>query len=80
MHVLRRGDLREVDVDGQDRLPAGRGTLRIIDPASYVHNASSTKQNIDASMGLVVLADNYASSKYWYYYEPPGRLSRRRGW
>jgi hypothetical protein len=22
-------------------------------------------------MGLVVLADNYASSKYWYYYERP---------
>ncbi len=51
--------------------PPGRGTLRIIDPASYVHNASSTKQNIEGSMGLVVLADNYASSKYWYYYERP---------
>jgi hypothetical protein len=51
--------------------PPGRGTLRIIDPSSYVHNASSTKQNIEGSMGLVVLADNYASSKYWYYYERP---------
>lgn len=53
--------------------PPGRGTSRIIDPVSYVHNASSTKQNIDASTGVVVLADNYASSKYWYYYEPPSR-------
>jgi hypothetical protein len=53
--------------------PPGRGTLRIIDPKSYVHNASSTKQNIDPSTGLVVLADNYASSKYWYYYEAAAR-------
>ena len=52
--------------------PPGRGTPADHRPeASYVHNASSTKQNIEPSMGLVVLADNYASSKYWYYYERP---------
>ena len=47
--------------------------MRIIDPKSYVHNASSTKQNVDSSTGLVVLADNYATSKYWYYFERSGR-------
>jgi hypothetical protein len=51
-------------------------TVRIVDADQYVHNVSSTKQNINksasggkstANSGAMVIADVNATSKYWYY-------------
>jgi PKD repeat protein len=56
----------------------GRGTPVIVDADSpYLHDVSSTKQNLNASTGLVVLAANTNTSRYWHHYEalpgsPPG--------
>ena len=47
-------------------------TLRIMDADQYLHNATSTKQNIKAGMGVAVLADVNATSRYWHFYEAPG--------
>jgi hypothetical protein len=54
--------------------PAGRGTLRIADTSvPFVHNVSSTKQNVSAADGgLAVIADNGRTSRYWHYYDPLG--------
>ncbi|MDQ0636107.1 hypothetical protein QFZ40_004016 [Arthrobacter pascens] len=50
-------------------------TPRIVDADQYVHNVTSTKQNLNnstgtANSGLLVLADVNATSRYWHYYEP----------
>ena len=53
--------------------PAGKGNPVLNDNSDQVvHNATSTKQNIQAGMGVVVLADNNRTSRYWTFYEPPG--------
>ena len=54
-------------------------TARVVDADQYVHNVTSTKQNLNSSArgtansGLLVLADVNATSRYWSFYEPgPG--------
>ena len=50
-------------------------TARIVDADQYVHNVSSTKQNLNkpgsgtANSGLMVIADVNATSRYWYHYQ-----------
>ena len=49
-------------------------TARIVDADQYVHNVSSTKQNLNkagtgtANSGVMVIADVSATSRYWYHY------------
>ncbi len=58
---------------------------RIVDADQYVHNVSSTKQNLNsaargtANSGVLVVADVNATARYWSFYEagagtppPPG--------
>src|SRR2546425_6793691 len=48
----------------------GRGTPVIVDADSpFVHNASSTKQNVNSTTGIVVLAVNGETGYYWHHYE-----------
>jgi hypothetical protein len=53
-------------------------TARIVDADQYVHNVTSTKQNINsaargtANSGLLLLADVNATSRYWHSYEANG--------
>ncbi|MGX1163238.1 hypothetical protein RKD54_004147 [Pseudarthrobacter sp. SLBN-100] len=52
-------------------------TTRIVDADQYVHNVTSTKQNLNnktstANSGLLVLADVNATSRYWHYYDGTG--------
>ncbi|TDL41783.1 hypothetical protein E2R57_00420 [Arthrobacter nitrophenolicus] len=53
-------------------------TARIVDADQYVHNVTSTKQNVNsadwgtANSGLLVLADANATSRYWHYFDPTG--------
>ncbi|WP_236783129.1 FG-GAP repeat domain-containing protein [Arthrobacter sp. QXT-31] len=53
-------------------------TARIVDADQYVHNVTSTKQNLNstargtANSGLLLLADVNATSRYWHYYDPTG--------
>ncbi|MHA7178938.1 CBM96 family carbohydrate-binding protein [Arthrobacter sp. MDB2-24] len=48
---------------------------RIVDADQYVHNATSTKQNLNSSArgtagsGLLILADVNATSRYWHFYD-----------
>ena len=55
-------------------------TARIVDADQYVHNVSSTKQNINngrtggtgtARSGALILADVNATSRYWHHYDGP---------
>lgn len=47
--------------------PAGRGTPVIRDAASAdMNNVTSTKQSVTSSTGLVVLASNMATKRYWH--------------
>ena len=51
----------------------GRGTPVILDADSpFVHDASSTKQNVNGTTGLVVLAINGPTARYWHHYESLG--------
>jgi PKD repeat protein len=51
----------------------GRGTPVVVDADSpFVHNASSTKQNVNGSTGIVVLAVNDQTKNYWHHYESLG--------
>jgi len=49
-------------------------TARIVDADQYVHNVTSTKQNLNSSArgtansGVLVLADVNATSRYWHFY------------
>jgi PKD repeat protein len=53
--------------------PAGRGTPVIVDADSpYIHDASSTKQNVNGATGIVVLAINGPNARYWHHYEALG--------
>ncbi|WP_115788316.1 DUF7594 domain-containing protein [Arthrobacter silvisoli] len=53
-------------------------TARIVDADQYVHNVTSTKQNLNSAVrgtgnsGLLVLADVNATSRYWHFYDPSG--------
>ncbi|WP_258061172.1 Ig-like domain-containing protein [Arthrobacter sp. 4R501] len=53
-------------------------TARIVDADQYVHNVTSTKQNLNSAArgtgnsGLLVLADVNATSRYWHYHDPSG--------
>jgi hypothetical protein len=53
-------------------------TARIVDADQYVHNVTSTKQNVNsaargtANSGLLLLADVNATSRYWQHYDPSG--------
>ena len=53
-------------------------TARIVDADQFMHNVTSTKQNVNsaawgtADSGLLVLADVNATSQYWHYYDPTG--------
>ncbi|MDP9696365.1 UNVERIFIED_ORG: hypothetical protein J2X79_003945 [Arthrobacter globiformis] len=53
-------------------------TARIVDADQYVHNVTSTRQNLNsnasgtANSGLLVLADVNATSRYWHYYDSTG--------
>ncbi|WP_240721333.1 Ig-like domain-containing protein [Pseudarthrobacter sp. NamE5] len=55
---------------------AATKTPRIVDADQYVHNVTSTKQNLNSTTrgttnsGLLLLADANATSMYWYYYDP----------
>jgi PKD repeat protein len=50
--------------------PTGLGTPFIRDAASSnMNNATSTKQNVNATTGLVVLATNDSTGFYWHNYE-----------
>ena len=47
--------------------PLGRGTPVIMDASSAnLNNATSTKQTVDATTGLVVLASNDTTQRYWH--------------
>ncbi|MDQ0145486.1 Ig-like domain-containing protein [Pseudarthrobacter niigatensis] len=53
-------------------------TARIVDADQFVHNVTSTKQNVNSAVwgtadsGLLLLADANATSQYWHYYDPTG--------
>jgi hypothetical protein len=53
-------------------------TPHIVDADQYVHNVTSTKQNLNseargtANSGLLVLADVNATSQYWHFHDPTG--------
>ncbi|WP_083510348.1 Ig-like domain-containing protein [Pseudarthrobacter sulfonivorans] len=53
-------------------------TARIVDADQYVHNVTSTKQNLNsaawgtANSGLLLLADVNATNRYWHSYDPSG--------
>lgn len=51
----------------------GAGTPMIVDIGSpYVHNVTSTKQNVDSTTGIAILAVSRATSYYWHQYEAIG--------
>lgn len=53
--------------------PTGKGTPFIEDAASAgMNNATSTKQNLTGTMGLVVLATNELTKRYWHNFDPLG--------
>jgi PKD repeat protein len=64
---------KDSPLGGNISFPASKGTPVILDASDQVvHNSTSTKQNIKAGMGVVVLADNNRTSRYWTFYEAPG--------
>jgi PKD repeat protein len=52
---------------------AGYGTpvIKDADPLE-MNDPTSTKQNVNATTGLVVLASNASSRRYWHHYDPLG--------
>ena len=53
--------------------PIGAGTPVMVDfDSPYVHNASSTKQNVNSQTGILVVARNSHTTRYWHYYESIG--------
>ena len=51
--------------------PAGKGTAVLTDVDSDdINNATSTKQPVDATTGLVVVASNDTTRQYWTHYDP----------
>jgi PKD repeat protein len=56
----------------------GRGTPVMVDDDSpYVHNATSTKQNLDSGTDIAVLAANGRTARYWHHFQeiPPATAS-----
>lgn len=50
--------------------PTGRGTPVIVDYDSpYIHDATSTKQNVSRSSGILVLSRNSRTARYWHTYQ-----------
>ena len=56
---------------GSISFPAGLGTPVMKDAAGKLNNATSTKQNVDPSMGLVVVASG-SNGHYWHTFLPLG--------
>ena len=51
----------------------GLGTVFMKDAASsHLNNVTSTKQNVNATTGLVMLAGNESASRYWWNVDPLG--------
>jgi len=51
--------------------PTGRGTPVILDSDSpYIHNVSSSKQNVTSQTGIALLAINGSTGFYWHAFEP----------
>jgi len=51
----------------------GKGTAVLTDADSAdINNATSTKQAVDSTTGLVVLATNDTTRRYWTHYDPLG--------
>lgn len=49
--------------------PAGMGSLVILDADSFAtNNPTSTKQNLSSATGMVVLASNNTTDRYWHAY------------
>jgi PKD repeat protein len=70
------GDIVEktTSMDNPD-FAAGVGTAVIHDPTGPdLNDATSTKQNVDPSTGIVVLADNDATKTYWHLDETLGAV------
>ena len=67
---------KSAPVDDHGKLASAAKTLRIMDVDQYVHNVTSTKQNLNtatrgtAGSGLLLLADVNATSRYWHYHDP----------
>jgi PKD repeat protein len=56
--------------------PAGRGTLRILDADSpFMHNVSSTKQNVNNATGIALLAGNSQTQTYWHSFQSLGPVT-----
>ncbi len=52
---------------------SGVGTAVIRDASSPdMNDATSTKQNVNSTTGLVVLASNDTTDQYWWHYDPLG--------
>lgn len=55
--------------------PIGRGTPFITDAASpHLNNATSTKQSVSSTTGLVVMASNDSTQRYWFNDMPLGSM------
>ncbi|UEL28569.1 Ig-like domain-containing protein [Pseudarthrobacter sp. L1SW] len=67
---------KSAPVSDPGKLATAAKTPRIVDADQYVHNVTSTKQNLNnaargtGNSGLLVLADVNATSRYWHFYEP----------
>jgi hypothetical protein len=47
--------------------PAGRGSAVVRDPQSpYLNDPTTTKQNVTPESGIVVLASNVKTKRYWH--------------
>jgi hypothetical protein len=58
--------MKSSPLDGMS-FPLGRGTPVIMDASSAnMNNATSTKQSVDAATGMVVLASNDTTQRYWH--------------
>ena len=58
------------DADSTVAFPSGPGITFIDDGLTGINNATTTKQNVNASTGLVVLAANNDTDEYWHNYLP----------
>ncbi len=53
--------------------PTGKGTPVLTDASSSdINNATTTKQSVDSTTGLVVLASNDSTRQYWTHFDPLG--------
>lgn len=53
--------------------PTGKGTAVLTDADNPdINNPTSTKQSVDSTTGLVVLATNDTTRRYWTHYDPLG--------